>query len=100
MRAIHLAQLDKTRPVLILTRDAVRPHLRSVTVAPITGRIRGLSTEVLLDPTRNGVDKPCVISCDNITTILTGQLGRAIGRLMPDQEAELASAIVVAFDLS
>ncbi|MFY9826671.1 MAG: type II toxin-antitoxin system PemK/MazF family toxin, partial [Thermoanaerobaculia bacterium] len=43
MRAIHVAQLDKARPVLILTRELVRPHLRTVTVAPITTTIRGLS---------------------------------------------------------
>lgn len=99
-RAIHLAQMDKTRPVLILTRGAVRPYLRRVTVAPITSAIRGLTTEVPLDPQRNGVDRPCVASCDNIHTIEVDRLGRAIGRLLPDQEQELAEAIAVAFDLA
>jgi mRNA interferase MazF len=46
MRSIHLARLDKSRPVLGLTRALVRPHLNTVTVAPITTTIRGLSTEV------------------------------------------------------
>ncbi|MDA8067257.1 MAG: type II toxin-antitoxin system PemK/MazF family toxin, partial [Actinomycetota bacterium] len=48
MRPIHTAALDKARPVLVLTRELVRPHLNSVTVAPITSTIRGLSTEVLV----------------------------------------------------
>lgn len=100
MRAIYLAEHDKTRPVLILTRDVVRPLLRSVTVAPITTRIRGLTTEVLLDPARNGVDKPSVVNCDNIVTIPVEQLRRLIGRFMPDQEEELARAIAAAFDLA
>lgn len=99
MRTICLAELDKVRPVLVLTREAVRPHLRWVTVAPITGRVRGLTTEVLLDPTRNGVEKACVASCDNIATIRVEQLLRPIGRLLPDQEEELARAITAAFDL-
>jgi mRNA interferase MazF len=47
MRAIHLARLDKSRPVLVLTRELVQPHMNTVTVAPITTTIRGLSTEVL-----------------------------------------------------
>ncbi len=34
MRAIHIAHLDKARPVLILTRELVRPHLATVTIAP------------------------------------------------------------------
>jgi len=50
MRAIHKARLDKTRPVLVLTREVVR-HVRTiVTVAPITKTIRGSSTEVPVDP--------------------------------------------------
>ena len=55
MRPIHSARLDKTRPVLILTRDVVRPHLSRVTVAPITSTIRRLSTEVPVG-TANGLD--------------------------------------------
>ncbi len=46
MRPIHWAHVDKLRPVLILTRETVRPHLTNVTVAPITTTVRGLSTEV------------------------------------------------------
>ncbi len=98
MRAIHLARLDKTRPVLVLTRDLVRPHLTNVTVAPITSTIRGLSTEVAVDR-RNGLDRDSVVSCDNIQTIPTADLGRQIGQLFPEQEGELSIAIRVAFDL-
>ena len=54
MRSIHLARLDKTRPVLILTRELVRPYLSRVTVAPITGTVRGLSTELPVGR-RNGL---------------------------------------------
>lgn len=98
MRPIHLARLDKTRPVLILTRDAVRPFLTRVTIAPITSTIRGLSTEVPVDE-RNGLDHACVVSCDNITTIHRDDLGRQIGFLSPAQEGQLSDAITSAFDL-
>ena len=40
MRPIHVVHLDKARPAVVLTRELVRPHLRSVTVAPITSAIR------------------------------------------------------------
>lgn len=99
MRAIHIVRLDKTRPALILTREHVRPHLIKVTVAPVTSTIRGLPTEVLLDPDRNGVDRPCVVNLDNIVTIAVQHLGRQIGRLMLEQEPALAAAIGAAFDL-
>ena len=98
MRPIHLAHLDKTRPVLVLTRELVRPHLSRVTVAPITSTIRGLSTEVPVGPD-NGLDHPSVVSCDNVVTVLTSALGRQVGRLLPKQEVALTAALHAAFDL-
>src|SRR2546429_2635453 len=98
MRPIHLARLDKTRPVLVLTRELVRPHLTRVTVAPITSTIRGLSTEVPVGAD-NGLNHDSVVSCDNITTVPKSTLGRQIGYLLPEQEDELSEAIRAAFDL-
>jgi mRNA interferase MazF len=98
MRPIHAARLDKARPVVVLTRELVRPHLARVTVAPITSTVRGLSTEVAVGQA-NGLDQACVISCDNIVTVPESALGRQIGYLLPEQEAALAAAIRAAFDL-
>jgi mRNA interferase MazF len=98
MRPIHIAQLDKARPVLVLTRELVRPHLSTVTVAPITTTIRGLSTEVLLDAA-NGLASASVASCDNVTTIPKAALGEQIGTLLDRQEGALSDAIRAAFDL-
>jgi mRNA interferase MazF len=99
MRPIHLARLDKTRPVLVLTRELVRPYLTRVTVAPITTTARGLSTEVSVGPA-NGLDRTSVASCDNIVTVLASALGRHLGYLLPEQEVDLADAIRAAFDLA
>ena len=98
MRPIHLATLDKTRPVLVLTRELVRPHLTRVTVAPITSTVRGLSTEVPVGPD-NGLDHPSVVRCDDVVTVPVAALGRQIGRLHPDQEVLLTAALHAAFDL-
>lgn len=97
MRPLHIAQLDKPRPVLVLTREVVRPHLTRVTVAPITTTRRGLSTELPVG-SANGVDAQSVVTCDNIVTIPTSALGRQIGVLFPVQEAALTEAIQAAFD--
>ena len=47
----------------------------------------------------NGLDQPCVVSCDNIITIDKAVLGRHIGFLFERQERELTAAIVNAFAL-
>jgi mRNA interferase MazF len=98
MRPIYIAELDKARPVLILTRELVRPHLAPVTVAPITRTIRRLSTEVHVD-TVNGLAGPSVMSCDNVTTIPTTALRAQVGVLLDRQEPALGEAIRAAFDL-
>ncbi|WP_353507619.1 type II toxin-antitoxin system PemK/MazF family toxin [Intrasporangium sp.] len=99
MRPIHLARLEKSRPVLVLTRGLARPHLAYVSIAPITSRIRGLPTEVHLGP-ENGLDHECVVSVDNIRTIPVRDLGRLVGYLLPRQEPQLSMAITLAFDLA
>lgn len=98
MRPIHIAQLDKARPVLVLTRELARPHLTAVTVAPITTTIRGLSSEVPVDAA-NGLAAASVVSCDNVTTIPTDAVGDQIGVLLDEQEQRLGAAIRAAFDL-
>jgi mRNA interferase MazF len=98
MRPIHLAQLDKSRPVLVLTREPVRPYLNTVTVAPITTTIRGLSTDVAVG-VDNGLGEGSAVACDHVTTIPAAALGRQIGRLLDAQEADLTNAIRAAFDL-
>lgn len=99
MRPIHIAHLDKARPVLVLTRELVRPHLTRVTVAPITSTVRGLSTEISVG-TANGLEQHSVVSCDNIVTVPKDTIGRQVGYLLLSQEAELSEAVRLAFDLA
>ena len=98
MREIRLVRLDKTRPAVILTRDAARTAMTEVTVAPITTTAKGLSSEVAVGPA-NGLDHECAISLDNVVTVPVALLGRTIGYLSADQEAQLARAVILAYDL-
>jgi len=98
LRAIHLATLDKVRPVLVLTREVVRPRLARVTVAPITTTVRGITVEVPVGAA-NGLDHDSVVNCDNVMTIPVSDLGRYVGHLLAHQEAALSAAILAAFNL-
>ena len=98
MRPIHLVQVDKWRPAVILTRENSRDHMQHVTVAPITSRIHGLPVEVPVGPD-NGLDVLSVVSADGIDTVARHQIGRQIGWLLDEQEDALAQAIAYAFDL-
>lgn len=98
MRSIHTAKLDKTRPVVLLTREQVVPYLARVTVAPITSTVRGLSTEVAVGA-GNGLTNESVISLDNVATIDRSALGPVVGYLTREQETALALAVIAAYDL-
>lgn len=98
MRPIHVVTLDKARPAVILTRGAVRRFRTRVTIAPVTSTVRGLSTEVRVDEA-NGLDHESVISLDNIATVSVDHVGRLVGYLTPEQDRELAQAIIAASDL-
>ncbi len=98
MREIRLVRLDKNRPALVLTRDAARPAMTKVTVAPITTTIKGLSSEVPIGPA-NGLDHDCAVSLDNVLTVPKNLLGRTLGFLSAEQELLLARAVVLAYDL-
>jgi len=98
VRPIHIARLDKARPVLVLTRELVIPERTQITVAPVTSTARGLSVEIPVGQD-NGLGKDSVVNCDNIVTIPKTAIGERIGYLLPAQEAALTAAIRAAFDL-
>jgi mRNA interferase MazF len=76
------------RPVCVLTRDQAIPRLRNVVVALITGRVRGLQSEVPLGP-EDGMPRECAISLDNLRTVPKALLIEPITKL----EAEKIDAV-------
>ena len=72
--------------------------MTKVTIAPITSTAKGLSSEVPVGRD-NGLDHEGAVSLDNVITVPTALLGQTIGFLKPDQEAALARAVALAYDL-
>jgi mRNA interferase MazF len=89
---------DKNRPVVILTRDSIIPHLREVTVAPITTTIRDIPSEVLLGSV-DGMPKECAINCDHLQTVDKSRIGSLITSLSPSRMREAWTAIDFALAL-
>lgn len=72
--------------------------MTKVTVAPITSTVKGLNSEAPVGQV-NGLENDSVISLDNVVTIPVSRLGRSVGFLTAEQEAQLARAVVLAYDL-
>lgn len=70
----------KRRPVLVVTRTHAVPVLNAILVAPITTRIRQVSTELPLGE-ETGLREPCVASFDNLQRIRPAVLTERVGAL-------------------
>lgn len=83
---------DKTRPVVVLTRDSSIDHLSTVTVAPITSTIRGVPSEVVLD-VEDGMKAPCAVNLHNASTVSQKLLGKRVAQLTEARMAAICAAL-------
>ncbi len=92
VRLYRFAPPDKTRPVLVLTRDSAIAYLSTVTVAPITSSVRGVPSEVVLDED-DGMKSPCSVNLHNAVTISQNHLGRRVAHLSSARMGEICAAL-------
>jgi len=77
------SEINKRRPVLIVSNDANNRAASTLTVLPITSNVsRVYPFEVLLAPRESGLPKPSKAQAQQIRTISKKRLrGNALGRL-------------------
>ncbi|MPV50411.1 toxin [Pseudactinotalea sp. HY160] len=88
------------RPVVVLSRDAVIPRHRRALVAPCTTTIRGLVSEVVLEPGEDPVPRPCAVNLDSVESVSIAVLVNRAGRLRDTRMREICAALAVAVDCS
>ena len=69
------------RPVVVLSRDAAIPRLRRTLIGPCTTTIRGLPSEVLLEPGDDPIPHRSVVNLDSVESVSIGTLVERLGRL-------------------
>ncbi|MCA1844266.1 MAG: type II toxin-antitoxin system PemK/MazF family toxin [Actinobacteria bacterium] len=92
---VWLADLDKVRPVIVLTRDPMGRFLNAVIAAPVTSTVRGVTTEVAVGPA-DGIRLPSVANLDQIQLVALSRLIRPVGRARPQTMTALCDALAVA----
>lgn len=93
----ELAEVGR-RPVVVLSRDAAIPRLRRALIAPCTTTVRGLASEVLLEPAEDPVPLPSVVNLDSIESVSVAVLVERLGRLSDERMRQVCSALEVAVD--
>jgi mRNA interferase MazF len=86
------------RPVVVLSRDVAIPRLRRALVAPCTTTIRGLPSEVALEPGDDPVPRRSVVNLDSVESVSTGLLVERLGRLSDSRMRAICAALEVATD--
>ena len=87
------------RPAVLLSRDSAYAVRLSVTVAPVTTRIRGIPVEVALGPD-DGLPVASVANLDDITTIPKSRLDSRITALSNEKLQAVELALRFALGLS
>ncbi len=83
---------------MVMTRDAAIPRLRRTLVAPCTTTIRNLSSEVILEPGDDPIDRRCAVNLDSLESVLVATLVERIGRISDVRMRQVCAALSVAVD--
>lgn len=84
------------RPVVVLSRDAAIPRLRRSLIAPCTTTIRGIPSEVLLEPDDDPVPRTSVVNLDSVESVSLATLVERLGRLSDERMRLLCKALEIA----
>jgi mRNA interferase MazF len=95
---IWWANLDKRRPVVLLSRDEAYSVRAMVISAPVSTTIRGYAVEVKVGR-REGLQKTGVINCDWLVTLPKRSLSMRIGMLSGRKIEQLDEALKFALGL-
>jgi mRNA interferase MazF len=84
------------RPVVVLSRDAAIPRLRRTLIGPCTTSIRGIPSEVLLEPGEDPVPRASVVNLDSVESVSLGTLVERLGRLSDERMRQICEALAIA----
>jgi mRNA interferase MazF len=88
------------RPVVVLSRDAAIPRLRRALVAPCTTTIRGLASEVVLEPTEDPIPRRSAVNLDSVESASVAVLVDRLGRLSDIRMRQICAALGIAVGCS
>lgn len=84
--------------MVVLSRDAAIPRLRRALIAPCTTTIRGIQSEVALEPGDDPVPRSCVANLDSVESVAVATLVERLGRLSDMRMRQVCEALEVALD--
>jgi mRNA interferase MazF len=76
------------------------PRLRRALIAPCTTTIRGLDSEVVLEPNTDPIPRRSAVNLDSVESVSIAVLVDRLGRLASTRMSEICAALAVAVGCS
>jgi len=86
--------------VVVLSRDTAIPRLRRTLIAPCTTTIRGLPSEVPLEPGDDPIPRRSAVNLDSVESVALAVLVVRLGRLSDERMRQVCAALEIAVDCS
>ena len=84
--------------MVVLSRDAAIPRRGRALIAPCTTTVRGLGSEVLLEPDVDPIPRRSAVNLDSVENVSLAVLVERLGRLSDERMDQVCSALEVAVD--
>jgi len=91
-----------TRPVVIVSRDAINRTSPVIIIVPLTKRAnktRILPSQVEIKKDEGGVTMDSVALCEQVRAIAVARLSKAVGHLPNERIAQINGSLKIALDL-
>ena len=99
--SLHWAEMDKRRPVLILSPESRNERAADVIVVPCSSVFRGGPWHVRLSRGEGGLERSSVLLCEQITTLVKRRLDpEPLGSFLTARRmAEVERAVLLAIGM-
>ncbi|AFZ07155.1 transcriptional modulator of MazE/toxin, MazF [Oscillatoria nigro-viridis PCC 7112] len=89
------SEMDKRRPMLIVSNDANNRAANTVTILPITSNVtRIYPFEVLLNPEESGLSKPSKVQAQQVRTISKQRINSDVVGSITEEIMQLVDAAI------
>lgn len=93
------AEMQKTRPCLVVSPDEMNAYVRTVIIVPLTSTSRALPTRVLIKATpQSGLNNDSYAAIDQLKTVDKSHLGTLIGEISESEKHDITNVLLNMFD--
>ena len=93
------AEIQKTRPCLVVSPDEMNGYLKTTTIVPLTSTYRNLPTRVLIRASeQSGLKNDSYAVLDQIKTVDKSRLTNLIGEISEAEKRAISDTLKMMFD--